>query len=418
MGVLKLGAVLALTLWSGLQSVPGEDRIYGRVLTAEGEVLEGYLRWDRNEASWSDFLDGQKEIPWEHLREAEELDPEYAARARRERSLEAFGVRITWDEDDASSPTRVSSGLRFGHLASIAVLDDRRALLTLKSGHEVELLGSSTDLGRGMRALIVHDVRRGDIELRWRDLDRIEFMEAPAGTQAPGEQRIHGTLRTWSGLEVTGLVAWDLDEVFTSDVLDGRQDREDYEIPFSDIRGIEWESSRSSRVILTSGEELVLRGTNDVDRDNRGIEVTDPTMGRAIVPWEEFERISFHQALADRVGYSKYDGGSVLSGTVRARDGRVLTGQIRWDNDEENSWEGLDGQSGGVDLDIEFGLIESIVRSERGDAVSVTLRDGRTLELDGSNDVDAENKGIFVKRDGGGTFLVKWSDFERVDFAW
>jgi hypothetical protein len=416
MEVFRLGAALALMLSSGFQDVPGDDHIYGRVLTSEGEVLEGYLRWDRNEASWSDFLDGEKEIPWAHLRQAEELDPEYAARARRERTLEAFGVRITWDEDDDASPTRTPSAMRFGHIASIQVLDDRRANVTLRSGREVELFGTSTDLGRGLRALVVEDVRRGTVELRWRELERVDFLDPAPGGAAPTARRIQGTIRTWSGLEFTGFVAWDLDEVFASDVLDGRQDGEDHEIPFSEIRSIEWESSRSSRVTLASGEVLVLRGTNDVDRDNRGIEVSDPNMGRAIVPWREFERIDFRPVSRDGVARAFYDGGTEIRGTVRASDGRVLTGNIRWDNDEELTWEVLDGSSGGVDLDIEFGRIRSIVRGEGGEAVTVTLRDGRTLELEGANDVDLGNKGVFVHRDGGGTFLVKWRDFERVDF--
>ena len=78
-----------------------------------------------------------------------------------------------------------------------------------------------------------------------------------------------------------GLTGWDLDEVVGTDVLDGRADGEDHEILFEDIEAIEWESDRSARVVLRSGEAMELRGTNDVDRENRGIEVYDPRLGRA-----------------------------------------------------------------------------------------------------------------------------------------
>ena len=47
-------------------------------------------------------------------------------------------------------------------------------------------------------------------------------------------------------------------------------------------------------------------------------------------------------------------------------------------------------------------------------SVEVTLRDGRTLELDGSNDVDRGNRGIFVTENGGRTVLVHWTDFESL----
>ena len=248
MGAFELGAAVAITL--AAQAVdPLNERLYGRITTAGGDVLEGYLRWDRNEASWSDFLDGQKELPWEHLAQAEELDPEYAEARRRERSIEAFGVRITWEVDDDAQPTRVTSAVRFGRLAWLVVLDERRARLGLKDGSEIELRGSSSDLGRGLRSLVVLDARQGEVELRWRDLDRVDFMPAPEGAPPPAEERLHGTLRTRSGLELSGPVAWDLDEVFASDVLDGESvdDRVDHEIPFGDIEAIAWESDRSAR---------------------------------------------------------------------------------------------------------------------------------------------------------------------------
>jgi hypothetical protein len=419
MGVMKLGAVLALALATGVQSDPPEERIYGRVTTVGGEVLEGYIRWDRNEASWSDFLDATKEIPWEHLYEAEQLDPVYAARRKRERSIEAFGVRITWDIDDDEDPVRVASAVRFGHLASLTVLDDRRALLTLKTGEEIVLRSSSTDLGRSLREVIVEDVNGDEVELEWRDLDLVEFMPAPAGAPPPERERLHGTLTTRGGVELTGFVAWDLDEVFTTDVLDGEDevDRSDREIVMGDIAAIEWESSRSARVVLHDGTELILRGTNDVNRENRGIEISDPSFGRGIVSWEDFDALIFHDRRRAAGAYGAFTGSGPLYGMVRTTDGEEITGRIRWDNDEQFGWEVLDGWSEGVDYDIELGRIRSIER-ESPSRVSVTLLDGTTLELDGSNDVDRENKGVFVTPQNGSTVLVRWAAFQRLDLEW
>ena len=42
------------------------DRIWGQVHTKSGEVHEGFIRWDRNEGSWVDILDGSKEVPGEN----------------------------------------------------------------------------------------------------------------------------------------------------------------------------------------------------------------------------------------------------------------------------------------------------------------------------------------------------------------
>lgn len=416
MGGMKLCVILALAVWAAPSYEPAPERLYGRVFTAEGDVLEGYLRWDRNAASWTDFLDGAKEIPADFLREGERLDPEYAALRQRERSLEAFGVRITWDEDDGEDGVTSASSIRFGHIEKLIVLDGRHALLRLKSGEQVRLRGTSSDLGRSMRRLVVEDAEGGDVELRWRQLDSVAFMPAPAGAAPPRSTRIHGTVTTWSGLELTGYIGWDLDESLASDILDGRHDGRDRKIPFGEIASIAWESSRSSRVVLTGGEEVVLRGTNDVDRDNRGIEVSDMAFGRAIVPWEEFRAVTFHPPEVPGAPFDAFDGGTALHGTVEALDGRSLSGEIRWDNDEAWSWESLDGQSGGVDFDIEFAAIRSISKKSSG-GVTVALHDGRTFDLEDSSDVDDGNRGIFVKAEGRARRLVRWKDFDRVVFS-
>ena len=146
-----------------------DSRLYGSVVTRSGEEFEGYIRWDRNEGSWADLLDV-----------------------------------------DRKGGRSVLSGIRFGHIRRIEVLNAHEALFTLKSGQEQEFGSRRTDLGHGLRALVIDDVRKGVAELQWRDLEAVEFMAAPDGVISPGE-RLHGTLVTRAGLEFTGYVAWDVD---------------------------------------------------------------------------------------------------------------------------------------------------------------------------------------------------------------
>jgi hypothetical protein len=76
---------------------------------------------------------------------------------------------------------------------------------------------------------------------------------APDGIPARG-QRLYGTLVTRAGLEFTGYVAWDVDEIFTSDILDGDdRDQVRQEIPFGDIVSIHRESSRAGGMVLADG---------------------------------------------------------------------------------------------------------------------------------------------------------------------
>lgn len=384
------------------------DRIWGRVQTESDGVWEGFIRWDRNEASWPDILDGTKEIPEEAY--LDWLDA-WGDGERPVRAIELKGYRITWNEEDPDFPTTAASGVRFGHLERLEVTGRRSALLTLRSGTTVELRGASSDLGTGMRELVVDDPRRGTVELDWRDLEAIDFAAAPPGAR-PRAARLYGTVEDREGRRFTGYVSWDLDEVLTSDVLDGR----DRDVTFSDVRAIE-RAPGGARVTLNSGETVRMTGTNDVDRGNRGVQISDPALGMIEVEWDELERLDLEPA-PPPAGRDAFDGGHRLFGTVTTRSGEAVTGAIRWDADEEWSWELLNGSDGDVVFTIEFAAIARIERGERRGA-HVTLRDGRTFHLDDSNDVDWDNKGIFVRPDGGDgpVRFVTWDEFRAVRFA-
>jgi hypothetical protein len=411
-------AVLLLTPL--LPSSPGDlraqetDRIWGRVETAAGRVYEGFIRWDRNEGSWVDVLDGSKEMS----RETEEIWKELSDREgqRRERVIELFGFRISWDDRDF--PSTADSGIRFGHIRRLVVLDDQSAELELKSGQRLRLEGGSTDLGEDMRELLVEDPGEGVVELRWRDLDEIQFGPAPASARAEGT-RLFGTVEDRWGDRYTGYISWDLDEILTTDILDGEENGRDREIPFIRIDAIERDLGRS-RVFLTDGEEMVLSGSNDVDDGNRGIQISDPGLGMVRVEWDEFSFVRFHEPEAG-VAYEEFDGGHRLRGTVLTRSGEELTGWILWDADEGYSWEILNGEDRDIVYEVELGLIATIERDSSRSA-EVTLLDGRVLEMEGSNDVNEENKGILIELDDpagdhpGGWVMVSWDEFRQLRF--
>jgi hypothetical protein len=363
-------AVAPLPITVTMGPVSGSNRLYGRVITRRGEELTGYIRWDKNEGSWSDHLDANK---------------------------------------TRAAGSAAVSGIRFGHIKRIDVTGRERALFTLKSGEQVEMTARATDLGSGLRALLVDDARGGQAELSWRDLEAVEFQPAPDELTTM-EGRVHGTLTTASGMEFTGYVAWDVDEIYTSDVLDGEQDGYDREVPFGAIASIHRNGSGSARVVLHDGRQLVLSGTNDVDDSNGGISVSDLTLGQIKVEWDDFEAVRFHEVEAEP-GYGLFDGGRLIQGTLLTESGEALVGEVRWDNDEAYTWEMLNGDTGGVDFQIEFGQIAQIRKTDRGS--EITLRDGRTFELSGSNDVDHDNRGITVLMDGGAQ-EIEWEDFAEL----
>ncbi|MEJ2540878.1 MAG: hypothetical protein P8188_13055 [Gemmatimonadota bacterium] len=392
------------------------DRIWAQVETVAGDVYEGFLRWDRNEGSWADVLNASRRIPEDHRRmwsEAQGRD-----REDRERSIEFLGFTLSWEEDDPEFEESAQSGVRFGHIDHLRVLDDDRAEVVLRSGEVVEFEGGGTDLGSDLRELLVEMPGQGTVELSWDELREVRFGAAPVGSR-PDAQRLYGTVQDRWGNRFTGAVSWDTDEILDSDVLDGEEDGRDREIPFRDIAAIErdWDGAR---VTLVDGREVLLTGSNDVGRGHRGVQVSDPALGMVEVEWDEFESVRFH---APDVSASRdsFTGGHRLRGTVTTRGGDRFTGWIRWDADESRSWEFLDGSWRDVVYDIEFGAIDRIARASSRSA-RVTLRDGREFELEDSNDVDRDNKGIFVDVSGdsgeeeGEWVRIGWDEFEEIRF--
>lgn len=406
-------AVLAATLLLPTAPLLAQDgdpsRLYGRVTTTDRTVYEGFIRWAGNEAGIYDILSASKPIPERNRRDAERLGWEpHESRHR----FEIFGIGFTLPGGRNEISSSSQSGIRFGHVSSLEVLGRSRARLLLKSGEEVELNGGG-DLGSSVSAILVEDPHSGQVELDWRDVDVIDFLSPPAVDSRWGS-RLFGTLRTRDGERFTGYVVWDMDELFTTDVLDGDDRSGDREIPFSLIRAIERASSSASRVYLTDGSDVVLRGSNDVNSSNRDILIADPSLGEVRVDWEAFDRLDFAPVPA-RLEPSFQRSGR-LYGTVRARGGESQTGWIRWDNDEEYGWEILDGElEDGVAVDIELGLVQSIERVgyERS---RVTLLSGESLVLGGSNDVDEGNRGVYVHRADGTLVLVPWDRFESAHF--
>ena len=151
----------------------------------------------------------------------------------------------------------------------------------------------------------------------------------------------------------------------------------------------------------------------DVDGSIGGIEVSDATLGAVKLDWNDFDRVDFH-GTDDEVAAANFDGGHLIHGTVETLGGERYTGDITWDRDEQYSWEMLNGDIRGVSFHIEFGNVERITPTNRG--ADVTLFDGRTFHLSGSNDVDDGNRGLLIRTDGR-EFEIDWDNLSEVTFT-
>ncbi|MDT8368222.1 MAG: hypothetical protein RQ745_03375 [Longimicrobiales bacterium] len=387
---------------AGFTPPPDSTRLWGRVTLTDGAVLEGYLRWGHGAGVWADLLDGTRMPPAELVELARSLTDD----AGRLRSVDYFGIRVSWPEDDFEVARQYT--VRFGHLRRL-IPDGEEVLLEFRSGERARIESGGGDLGPSFRGLEVEG-RDGNVrELEWEEIAEVEFAVAPAGSESR-HTRLHGSVTTTDGRRITGWVGWGSDEIFLDETLDGKE--EDEGIAFEEISTIE-RLDEGVRVTLVSGEHRTLSGTEDVNADNAGIEVIDPELGRAVVPWRSFASFDLHPVAPDAARLPEARG--VLHGVLVTEDGTRLEGRIVWDADEATEWEFLNGVWGRIDVAVEFSRILRIERTAEGRA-ELTLRDGRRMTLEGSNDVDASNRGILVLAADGTGEKVEWVELAHLTF--
>jgi hypothetical protein len=390
-------------------SAAGIERsfIYGRITDVDGPTYEGRLRWGRDqEAFWGDYFNGLKDgNPWA-------VYSPLARPPQESHSIEIFGFKL--GGADQSNQLRRLFMARFGDVARVEA-HFRKVEVTLKSGSVFTLdRFAAGDIDDGVR---VWDVRRGVVDLDTRQIRTIEFLATVPRAAAPN--RLYGTVQTRQG-DFSGFIQWDEDDGLGTDELDGRTSDGEVRLRYDTIRSIARHSTDSARVTLLDGRELVLAGTREAGSDNRGIYVDDLRYGRVLVSWKAFERLDISPG-GSGPAYSDFPPGRALAGSVTTPDGRRLSGRLVYDLDESETTETLDAALQGVDYNIPFSLITSIV--PRGDDSSagpatVILHDGQQLHLELTGDLGERNAGMLIFVDGRERpEYVPWSDVAQIDFG-
>ncbi|HSN57319.1 MAG TPA: hypothetical protein VLT32_21805 [Candidatus Sulfomarinibacteraceae bacterium] len=400
--VLAAAVVVADTESPSTAASSSAGFLYGSVETRNGQTITGFLRWDDEEAFWSDHFNGSKgELPYLELAEGREPDPDGTWW---QRLVERLGGDL-----GLAGEGRVVA-VRFGDLAKIEVGRGDEVVLTLRDGTELEVDGGSNDIGA---TVVVRGAEFGVVEVPWRKVASVTFAPAPADAD-PGVFRLRGTVTTDAG-ELAGPIQWDAEECLSTDILDGDTDDGRVKLEMGRIRSIERRDGRSALVTLRDGSSMVLSGTNDVNRDIRGILVDDPRFGRVEVPWKAFERAVFDEPGGSGPGYADFAPPRPLSGAVTTRGGEELAGRLVFDLDEAWSWEMLDGTADDLDYSIPFALVASLEPAGSSGTL-VRLRGGEELRLEGSHDVDPDNDGVaLLPAAGGGPRYVPWREIERIE---
>lgn len=103
---------------------------------------------------------------------------------------------------------------------------------------------------------------------------------------------IQGEIITRTQGQVSGQLAYDLDENLNIEVLDGKNNSITYRIPFKYISTIEPKNYKYSFITLKNGSKLSLGEAPDVNRENSGIIISDNEKIPYYIPWEEVKKIT------------------------------------------------------------------------------------------------------------------------------
>lgn len=396
---IAVACVLSLQSWA-----QDDGFIYGRVTTEDGDSYEGPLRWGKEEVYWTDMFNASKRENknLDYLTDRE-LDQLRDRRGYQDNDLISRFINISWDDEDYVH----EFSTQFGNLKSIEVRSGSRVEVQLKNGESIRLNGSGyNDVGARISIL---DRELGKVRVSWSDIAYIEFMPTPSKLEQSFGDPLYGTVTCELG-EFTGYVQWDHDERVGDDILDGEEDGDDYEIAFRKIESIEKDGSSSSIVKLKSGRTLDLRGTNDVDDDNKGIIVTVKGLGRVDIDWDEFDKVTFKEAPGSGPSYSSFSSPKLIRGTVEVDNGDRHSGEIIYDLDEEYTMEVLNGENDDVKFIIPFSNIQQIT-PRRSDNAEITLTGGDQLILEDGQDVSYKNLGVLIKTSSDRIY-VPW---DRID---
>jgi hypothetical protein len=403
---------LTVSTYSSAQN--DEGFIYGTITTIDDNKYTGAIRWGKEEVFWTDFFNATK-IENKNLKYISDSDSEDIEDqvVYHDRDHDESWAKKWWSGSWGGKYEAIHQWVcQFGELESLEITGREKVEITLKDGKRWKLGGGSNDIGTKIK-IMTDDI--GAIELNWDRIEDVQFSKTPSKLKNKFGEPLYGTVETHQGA-FTGFVQWDHDERLTSDALDGESDDGDFSIKFEKIKAIT-KDGRGSSVTLKSGRTLYLDGTNDVNDENRGIIVTLKGVGRVDIPWDEFEKVTFEENVR-RSGptYNDFPSPKPLNGRVETEDGRIFSGRIIYDLDEELDIEIIQGKDDEIEYLIPLRNIKSI-KPKNYSYSTVTLRNGDSILIGEGQDVSDKNDGllIFTSEDAEPAF-VSWDDLQEVTF--
>ncbi len=225
--------------------------LFGEVVTTDGSFT-GFVQWDHDERLSEDKLDGDT------------------------------------DDGDLSIP--------FGNIRKI-VSRGSSCVVTMKSDRKFTL-DDSNDVDRGNRGIIVTMEDGSRIDIPWDEFESVTFKDKyPTGKKYKdfaNQTKLSGSVKTKDGKTHTGRIIYDLDEAYSYEIIQGKNDDLEYLIPLNAIKQITPRNYDNSYVVLKDGRKLLLGDAQDVSDRHDGILVFKGEDDASYISWEDVEEVSFN----------------------------------------------------------------------------------------------------------------------------
>ena len=383
------------------------DFLYATISLKNGKSYSGQVRWSYRDAAWDDLLEAYKDEP----QIQEQIDIQGYEKNQKQ-SSEVFELSFMNLWEDKESKSRFVFKCQFGHIDRIiCTSDEKSATVVLKNKRQIDLRRRTRDIGSD---IVMYHAQLGKLEFDWGGIREINFSSAPARLENQLGAKIYGKALTVHG-EIEGYITWDFDEeAFGADIIDGDHQDVEYQLRFDQITSIQPERN-GAIVILKNGQELFMRNSSDVNKENDGIFIKTKNHGMVNVGWSNLIHISFTEPQFDAKTYSDFREPKSLKGTVLTQDGQKISGRLVYDLDESWDIEILDGRTKGTKYYLPFYLLKSISPQNFNYSL-VELRDGTKLLLGDEGDVNQNNNGILVLISSSRTRYIPWEDVKTVTF--
>ena len=383
-----------------------EGFIYGKITTRSGNIYFGQVRWGDEEIFWNDIFNSTKTsgTNFRNVSQSKENNDE------KENSWLDFDWEFLSIWDDKYSGTSHSFACRFGDIGSMVIRGEKEVNVIFKNGVNMAVRGGSNDIGTKIK---VYDDEIGQLDLRWSQVRRVDFSPTPATLKNKFGEPLYGIVETFRKGKFEGFIQWDHDERISTDILNGDSREGDLKIPFGHVKSIE-SKNNGSIVALKSGRELYLTGSNDVNRENRGVIVTTESLGKIDIPWKAFRKVTFDRPPHSGASYQSYNIPRAIKGKVRVIDGETLEGLIVYDLDESWDFELLDGKDDELEYRIPFRNIKKIIPKNYNYSI-ILLKNGDELLLGYERDVSEDNDGLLIYvRQNEEPVYIKWKTIDEI----